>query len=128
MSKPLWKRRYRYGFGGKKGWLKGKKNEEKFYCSFCVENFEKPAWFKTIRHGTPNEDNDGIDFVVETYTNPSFIFVQIKSSEVGKRKFLQKHKLSEFIFPMIVLILNRHDRYSNIRGMLFEAVRKYIDD
>lgn len=109
--------------GGKKGWWKGKKNEEKFYCSFCMENFEKPAWFKTIRHGTPNEDNDGIDFVVETYASPPFIFIQIKSSEAGKRRFWSKHRPDDFDFPIIVLVLNRHARHNNIRRMLFESIR-----
>lgn len=103
-------------------------NEQKFFNAFVLENYEKPNWLKRVRYGTHDEDNQGIDFVIETYTAPSFIFVQIKSSEVGKKKFLQKHKLSEFIFPIIVLILNKNDRYHDIRGMLFETVKKYIDD
>lgn len=114
--------------GGKRAWWKGKKNEEKFYNSFYLENFEKPNWLKRVRYGTPYEDSCRIDFVIETYRNPSFIFVQIKSSETGKRKFLKQYSGSEFIFPIVVLVLNKHDRYHDIRGMLFEAVRKYIDD
>lgn len=123
MSRRSRERRHNCRFGGKKGWWKGKKNEEKFYCSFCLESFEKPSWLKKVRYGTPDEDNQGIDFVVETYSSPPFIFIQIKSSEAGKRKFWKQHSPESFNFPIIVLVLNKHIRHNNIRRMLFETIK-----
>lgn len=126
MSRRSGKRQHRCRFGGKRGWWKGKKNEEKFYCSFCLENFEKPSWLKKVRYGTTDEDSRGIDFVVETYVNPPFVFIQIKSSEAGKKRFWRKHRPNEFSFPIIVLVLNRRVRYNNIRRMLFETIKTRV--
>lgn len=123
MARRSGKRRHRCKVGGRRAWWKGKKKEEKFYCSFFLENFEKPRWFKMIRKGTSDEDSRGIDFVVETYTNPPFVFVQIKSSETGRRKFWSQHSTNEFVFPIIVLVLNKYLRDNHrIRKLLFETI------
>lgn len=127
MSRRSGKRRHHCRFGGKRGWWKGKKNEEKFYCSFCLENFEKPNWLKKVRYGTPDEDSRGIDFVVETYVSPPFVFIQIKSSEAGRKKFWRQHRPDGFAFPIIVIVLNNYIRdYHGIRRLFFETIKTRI--
>lgn len=123
MSKRSGKRLHRH-IGGRIGWWKGKVNEERFFSAFTLESFEKPSWFKGVRRGTPNEDNRGIDFVIETYTKPERIFIQIKSSKWGKCNFWKKHLSSEFEFPLVVLVLDVYCRdCGKVRRLFFETIK-----
>lgn len=127
MSKQSRKRRHCCKFGGRRGWWMGKKNEEKFYCSFHLESFEKPRWLKKIRKGTPDEDRRGIDFVVETHTNPPLVFIQIKSSEAGRKKFWKQHSPNGFDFPILVIVLSRHaNNYNKVRRLFFETIKNCL--
>ena len=124
MSRQPRKRQRCRNVGGRRGWWKGKRNEERFYYAFCLENFVKPKWFKKIRRGTVNEDRRGIDFVIENYTKPEIIFVQIKSPETGKIKFWKKHLSIDFEFPLIVLVLDIYCREcGKVRRLFFETLR-----
>lgn len=128
MSKQEKGRRWYY-FHGCKAKKKGKKNEDKFYDAFYTDNFQKPKWFKEIRKGTPEEDGRGIDFVAETYTRHRLIFIQIKSSDWGKRNFWRKYSPREFQYPIVVIVIGNkkyHQRNINIRKNFFESVRRVL--
>lgn len=126
MSKHPRRRLHRHT-GGRIGWWRGKLNEERFFSAFNLENFEKPLWFKKVRRGTPDEDSRGIDFVIETYTKPEKIFIQIKSSKWGKSKFWKKHLYSDFEFPIIVLVLDVYcHECGKVRRLFFETVKTNV--
>jgi len=79
----------------------------------ALKNLLKSVWWITgFRKATDNEDKKrGIDFVIET-TNVGDIFLQVKSSEIGKKESLKKH-------PKIpVVIINR--------GLTLEEIQKRI--
>ncbi|RJQ32012.1 hypothetical protein C4572_01575 [Candidatus Parcubacteria bacterium] len=130
MSRLSRKRRRHYSrVKGYIGWLKGKQTEERFYQAFYLEHFEKPRWLKKIRRGTPNEDKAGIDFVAETYARPEKIFIQIKSSEFGKKVFLRRHSRDEWEFPLIILVIDVwRFRYDAIRKEFFQTTSKLFAD
>ncbi len=73
-------------------------------------------WVVRIRLGTPEEDHQGKDVIVET-TDVGDIPVQVKSS----RKFLKKHFRRYPDIP--VLVINRWNTEEEVRKMLARIVK-----
>lgn len=73
-------------------------------------------WITSFRKATENEDKKrGIDFVIET-TNVGKIFLQVKSSQVGKEGSLKRH-------PKIpVVVVNKGENLKEIQ----KKIRKVI--
>lgn len=100
-------------------------NNEKKVVDACKNNL--PKWIKDIRHGTPEEDCNGIDVVVETDVGK--IFLQIKSSKGGKLDFLNGKHASKNI---LVIIVKEQDADATIRNKVLSIVgvarAKYLED
>ena len=102
---------------------RGFQNEERFKKAIENGNGNNPTWYKGISWTTKKEDRKGIDFIVHTVFGD--IFVQIKSSEAGAKKFLKKPKNKNFRIIFLV-IKNDYDE-ENIRSISFSAMQEEID-
>ena len=86
-------------------------------------NGNNPDWYNGISKATTEQEKKKIDLIVHTTFGD--IFVQIKSSEVGAKKFLNEINKSHF---KIVLFGNkRHDSEETIREISFLAIKNKVD-
>ena len=69
---------------------RGFQTEERFMRALENGNGSNPHWYKGVSRGTVEQDQNKIDCVVHTVFGD--IFVQIKSSQAGANKFLNKIK------------------------------------
>ena len=86
-------------------------------------NGNNPDWYNGISKATMDQDQKGIDFIIHTAFGD--IFVQIKSSEAGAKKFLNKLRTNNF--RIVVLIIKRDYNEENIRSISFTAIQAEID-
>ncbi len=99
-------------------------------AALCFEvcPYRMPAWVKTIRRATHDEDHQGVDLVVEidvsrpagsdrTATGPT-VGIQVKSSRKRADQFKKEH-------PGIpVLIVNPEDSEEYVRVKLLDLLRQ----
>ena len=81
----------------------GFKTEERFMRAIENGNGNNPNWYNGISKATTEQDQRGIDFIVHTAFGN--IFIQIKSSEVGAIKFLNKKQIKNKNFRIVVLVI-----------------------
>lgn len=93
---------------------KGHNNELKVVNA--VKN-KLPKWIRDIRLGTREEDSNGIDVVVETDVGK--IFIQVKSSTLGKIDFMYGKHGNKNI--MVIIVKDRDDEFS-IRNKVLSNV------
>lgn len=89
------------------GKKRGNDNEGRFFKLFEYGKVppDFPSWFHGIRPGTQEEDYRGIDAVA--FTDVGKIFLQIKSSKSGARKFQkQQEKYRLRVWISIVIVRN----------------------
>ncbi|MFH1171198.1 MAG: hypothetical protein V1778_01490 [bacterium] len=89
-ARRRWKRR-----GGRVAQLIGRAREERVYEAF-TDTLDLPAWFRSIRHSSPREDRQGIDFVLDTSMGRQLL--QVKGSAVRALRFRRKRSI-----PVIVV-------------------------
>ena len=102
---------------------RGFQNEERFMRAIENGNGNNPDWYNGISKATMDQDQKGIDFIIHTAFGD--IFVQIKSSEAGAKKFLNKLRTNNF--RIVVLIIKRDYNEENIRSISFTAIQAEID-
>ena len=88
-------------------------------------NGNNPNWYNGISKATTEQDQRGIDFIVHTAFGN--IFIQIKSSEVGAIKFLNKKQIKNKNFRIVVLVIKNYYDEENIRSISFFAIQAEID-
>lgn len=113
----------------KKGQLarnKGLLKEIYFIEAIASWRFNKPDWIKGVRKASDKEQEMGIDCIIYTHTQIYCVYVQIKSSERGERKFWEKHSQNDFQYPIVVLVLKSLD-YQMMREIFFEKVKPLIN-
>jgi hypothetical protein len=60
-----------------------------FFRALQAGTFEKPAWYRGLRHATLEEDRKGVDAFAELDTG--VVPIQIKSSHAGLRQHLEQY-------------------------------------
>ena len=103
----------------------GFKTEERFMRAIENGNGNNPNWYNGISKATTEQDQRGIDFIVHTAFGN--IFIQIKSSEVGAIKFLNKKQIKNKNFRIVVLVIKNYYDEENIRSISFFAIQAEID-
>ena len=80
-----------------------------------------PDWFFSYEHNTKysKEDYKGLDFVFTTDVGP--VFIQVKSSKFGKRKFDRNHTFRHRI-KIRTVIINVCDSLEHIYGQVVSEV------
>ena len=100
---------------GKIGNQRGRMNEQRF--SKAISDFpDKPSWWLSFRLATFEEDQKGIDVVVTTDVGK--LFLQIKSSLRGKKKFENKQRR----FPIAVVVIYDKEANETIYQKAVEAI------
>lgn len=102
---------------------RGFQTEEKFMRAIENGNGNNPDWYNGVSKATNEQDQKGIDFIIHTIFGN--IFVQIKSSEAGAKKFL--NKLRNQNFRIVVLVIKNDYNEENIRSISFTAIQTEID-
>lgn len=102
---------------------RGFQTEEKFMRAIENGNGNNPDWYNGVSKATNEQDQKGIDFIIHTIFGN--IFVQIKSSETGAKKFL--NKLRNQNFRIVVLVIKNYYDEGNIRDISFPAIKAEID-
>jgi len=69
---------------------KGRQKETRVLAACKPENF--PKWLSDVRAATAEEDKRGIDLVA--FTDIGSIFIQVKSSRTGKKRFQETHRVN----------------------------------
>ena len=100
---------------------RGFQNEERFKKAIENGNGNNPTWYKGISWTTKKDDRKGIDFIVHTVFGD--IFIQIKSSEAGAKKFLKKTRN----FRILLLVIKSDYKEEEIRKISFTAIQEEID-
>lgn len=101
------------------GRQKGRNNEGRFFSAFKDESAPLPDWFVGIERATREEDCCGIDAVLIT-KDVGKIFVQIKSSKSGRRKFKDFHPHNPK--HIVVVVVRTEDGAEEIRQCLWRTV------
>ena len=102
---------------------RGFQNEERFMRAIKNGNGNNPDWYNGISKATKEQDQKGVDFIIHTAFGN--IFIQIKSSEIGAKKFLNKPRNQNF--RIIVLVIKNDYDEENIRSISFTAIQAEID-
>ena len=102
---------------------RGFQTEEKFIRAIKNGNGDNPSWYKGISWATKKEDQKGIDFIIHTAFGD--VFVQIKSSETGAKKFLKKRQNQHR--NIILLVIKGYYSEETIRYISFLAIEEKID-
>ena len=102
---------------------RGFQNEERFMRAIENGNGNNPNWYNGVSKATTEQDQRGIDFII--HTSFGNIFVQIKSSEMGAKKFLNKPRNQNF--RIVVLVIKNDYDEENIRSISFTAIQAEID-
>jgi len=82
-----------------------------------------PEWLHEVRISTAEEDRLGIDVAI--LTDVGWLFVQVKSSEIGRRRFLEK-KRPTLIATIIVKPDEPEDRLARRMLSLLAEQRKAV--
>ena len=102
---------------------RGFQTEERFMRALENGNGSNPHWYKGVSRGTAEQDQKKIDCVVHTVFGN--IFVQIKSSPTGAKKFLNKIKKQHL--NIVLLVIKRDYNEETIRFISFLAIEEKID-
>ena len=102
---------------------RGFQTEERFIKAIENGNGNNPLWYKGISQATKKEDRKGIDFIIHTLFGN--VFVQIKSSETGAKKFLKKRQNQHR--NIILLVIKGYYSEETIRYISFLAIEEKID-
>ena len=76
----------------------------------------RPAWMRSVRAATRREDHHGIDVVIESDVGK--LFVQVKSSLVGKAKFERRRRSVR----VVVVVVSAGDSLETVLERVVEAV------
>lgn len=116
---------------GKKAWGRarveeGHMNEQRVISALNDLSHEFPEEFKGARHGSPDEDFiRQIDVVCGTRVGD--VFIQVKSSRNGAKRFRKKHpKLTDEI---ILVVVNGSDGPAlkrNLRNQISEVIKNRL--
>lgn len=82
-------------------------------------------WVASVRLSNKTEDNRGIDLVFET-KNIGDIFLQIKSSYMGAKKFTEKRRSSLIKVVIIKHYENREDIWSKVKTAVLELRQEIL--
>lgn len=102
------------------GRAKGQITEDRFFEAMSEDDSgQKPKWLLSVARASRQEDAEGIDAIIKTDIGK--IFVQIKSSETGARKFMngknyQKNK------DIVIIVILKGDSAKHIRHKAYEKI------
>jgi hypothetical protein len=102
---------------GQIGCERGSQNEARVFAVFSGDNPALPGWFRSIEKASREQDQRGIDAIVHT-TDVGMIYLQIKSSLAGRRKFESQSKRR---WPVAVVIVNHYESDEAIRQKVISA-------
>jgi hypothetical protein len=94
---------------------RGRDNEARVLAACTLD--ARPAWMVRARKATAAEDRDGIDIVIESDVGK--LFLQVKSSRLGKSHFEQKRRRA----TVSVIIASAADTPEAILGRVVAALR-----
>jgi hypothetical protein len=97
----------------------GRCNERLAYNSFALAE-TLPSWFKDHREATKEEDEQGIDLVINSH-DLGPLYIQIKSSRRGEIKFLDKGRRSRLIE---VIVIRANETKKMVLEKILEACEK----
>lgn len=103
---------------GKLANLRGRQNEDLFFLAFEEFEIDAPSWFVGAERAPRHLDHKGIDAIVKT-TDVGDIYLQIKSSLMGKKKFeaqVGKYKQRH----IAVIIIHKNHTNERIRQNTYE--------
>ena len=101
----------------------GFQTEERFMRALENGNGNNPYWYYGVSKATTEQDQKKIDFIVHTVFGD--IFVQIKSSQTGANKFLNKRK--KWHLNIVLLVIKRDYSEETIREISFLAIEEKIE-
>ena len=78
----------------------------------------RPAWMRSARAATRVEDHRGIDVVIES--DVGNLFVQVKSSRLGKAKFERRRRAAR----SVVVVVDAGDSLEAVLGRVVGEVAK----
>ena len=81
---------------------------------------DRPSWFRSIRLGTEEEDHEGIDVVIET-KDLGKLLIQVKSSQAGVKKFVERGRRSHLIG---IVVIGLDDETSVVRQKLLHVAKQ----
>ncbi len=81
------------------------------------EDDQLPAWFKEVITPTHDQDMRGIDLIVNT--DVGHIYIQIKSSEAGRKRFESQAKRNR---PIAVVVVKHDEDDRIVRHKVLQAV------
>ncbi|MEK7642866.1 MAG: hypothetical protein AAB372_00210 [Patescibacteria group bacterium] len=101
---------------GSMGRERGGQRENRFLAVFREHPRDAPEWFRGVERASRELDRKGIDAII--YTDVGKIFIQIKSSQGGKRRFEELHPRTH----IIVIIIRGYDLDESIRKSTYQLV------
>lgn len=90
---------------GRYGNTRGRAHEERF-VEIVATRFQA-KWFRSVRRASKREDQRGIDAVIDTSIGP--LYVQVKSSPGGMRRFVQKKRRARVTVNIVRETLSDHE-------------------
>jgi hypothetical protein len=102
---------------------KGRRSEERL-LAVCGPGPARPDWVQEVARATPKEDAQGVDIVVST-TDIGKIYIQVKSSEGGRRLFLMQRRSSR----IAVVVVKNFDTEESLQRKFLTTItseRAYI--
>lgn len=99
--------------------VKGLKNEARVLNALQVE-WDKPEWFLYCRAATSEEDKRGIDAVIKTPVGD--VYLQVKSSYAGIKKFYEQERIRGRGRRIVVVIVRETDTPEHIRAAVLGLV------
>ena len=106
---------------GKVNFEKGLSREKKFLRALRPP-YRPPSWIYEVRPATRKEDTRGIDVVV--LTDVGNIYIQVKSSERAKRKFLEKRRST----MIEVIVVSSSDNHYDLQWKFLRAVSEIREE
>ncbi len=93
-------------------------NEQRFLDALKGPLENAPQWLVHVRESTREEDSRGIDAVVST-RDVGEIHIQIKSSDMGKEKFVKRQEAGRVNPNIIVIVIRDEHSAEEIRATLY---------
>lgn len=96
---------------------RGRRTEWLVFQAFAVDYDDAPLWFSGVRRPDEQQDRERkIDVIVLT-NDPAEVYLQIKTSEIGLRKFLASDPPPD----VIGVVIHQSDSPAKIRARIFLA-------
>lgn len=101
-------------------------NERRFKEALDRHDPHEPAWFCGLDEANALLDMRGVDFIAwvkyPRRREPMPVPIQLKSSEGGKERYLEKHPAAAAA-KVVIFVMKHRDKQSAIRSRLFETLK-----